>query len=154
MGTLYGHPSFVEVFLKVAQEYNIPANAMVLSDPKVVAVFRQQGYPITDEVIELVNNYKLPKVDLFTSVPKGDTYEEKKENFKLLVKSLKPGLSEIIFHPSVETENLKSITNSWEQRVWEAKMFSDAELLDFFENEGIIFTNWKEIMQRFNTINR
>ncbi|MBT6006831.1 MAG: ChbG/HpnK family deacetylase, partial [Prolixibacteraceae bacterium] len=141
--------SFVAAFLKVAQEYKIPANAIDLSNPEVVAVFREQGYPITDDVIELVNKYTLPKVDFFTSAPNAKSYEEKVDNFKQLINQLKPGITEIIFHPSVETENLKSITGSWQQRVWEAKIFADADLIQFFKDEGIIFTNWKEMMARF-----
>lgn len=148
MGTLYGHPAFVKAFFEVAVEYGIPANAIELSDPEVVKNFRAQGYPLTDDVVKLAANYPLPKVDNFTSAPNGKTYEEKVENFKKLVKSLKPGITEIIFHPSVYTENLKSITGSWQQRVWEAEMFADKDLIKFFEEEGIIFTNWKEMMKR------
>ena len=77
------------------------------------------------------------------------SFLDKKNNFYQLIQSLKPGLSEIIFHPSVETEGLKKITNSWQQRVWEAKMFSDPDIIQFMEDEGIVFTNWKEIMNRF-----
>jgi len=150
MGTLYGHVSYVEVFIKVAEEYGIPANAIDLSDSIVASLFKQQGYPIDENVIGLVEKYTLPKLDMFTSVPHGETYEAKIENFKNLIRSLPPGLTEIIFHPSVETENLKTITNSWQQRVWEAEMFSDPGLISFFEEEGIVFTNWKEIMKRFN----
>jgi len=150
MGTLYGHLSYVEVFVKLAEEYGIPANAIDLSDSIVADLFKKQGYPIDENVIGLVENYTLPKLDLFTSVPNGGTYEEKIENFKNLVRSLPAGLTEIIFHPAVETENLKTITNSWQQRVWEAEMFSDPGLISFFEEEGIVFTNWKEIMKRFN----
>jgi predicted glycoside hydrolase/deacetylase ChbG (UPF0249 family) len=150
MGTLYGHPGFVQAFFKVAEEYGIPANAIDLSDAAVVKEFREKGYPITDEVIKLANNYSLPKVDNFTSAPNAKTYEEKVESFKALVRSLKPGITEIIFHPSVATENLKSITGSWQQRQWEADMFADPELISFFKEEGIIFTNWKEMMNRFN----
>jgi predicted glycoside hydrolase/deacetylase ChbG (UPF0249 family) len=149
MGTLYGHPDYIKVFFKVAQEYGIPANVIDISDSEVLAGFRKQGYPITDEVVKLAASYSLPKLDYFTSVPNGATYEEKIENFKSLIQSLKPGLTEIIFHPSVPTENLKTITNSWQQRVWEAQMFSDPALIQFFKDEGIIFTNWKEIMKRF-----
>jgi hypothetical protein len=149
MGTLYGHPDYIKVFFKVAQEYGIPANVIDISDSEVLAGFRKQGYPITDEVVNLAASYSLPKLDYFTSVPNGATYEEKIENFKSLIQSLKPGLTEIIFHPSVPTENLKTITNSWQQRVWEAQMFSDPALIQFFKDEGIIFTNWKEIMKRF-----
>ena len=148
MGTLYGRPDYVEVFYKVAEEYGIPANAIELSDSLVVEQFKKIGYPIDDNVIKLAANYTLPKVDNFTSAPKAKTYEEKITKFKELIQSLKPGITEIIFHPSVETDNLKSITGSWQQRVWEAKMFSDPDLIKFFENEGIIFTNWKEMMKR------
>jgi predicted glycoside hydrolase/deacetylase ChbG (UPF0249 family) len=152
MGTLYGHASYVEAFYKVAEEYGIPANVIDLSDSMVVENFIKEGYPIDENVIGMVDDYALPKLDFFTSVPGGKTYEEKIENFKVLFRSLPPGLTEIIFHPSVETENLKSITNSWQQRVWEAEMFSDPDLHKLFEEEGIMFTNWKELMKRFKAL--
>jgi hypothetical protein len=91
----------------------------------------------------------LPKLDDFSSVPDGKDYQNKKENFFDLIQNLEPGITEIIFHPSIYTEGLKKITNSWQQRVWEAKMFSDPEVIQFLKNEGIIFTNWKEMMVRF-----
>ena len=152
MGTLYGDPAYVAVYFKVAQEYGIPANAIDLSKEEVAEEFIKQGYPITDEVIELANNYTLPKLDYFTSAPSAKTYKEKIEKFKLLINSLEPGLTEIIFHPSIETENLKSITNSWQQRSWETTMFGDPDLIAFFKEKDIIFTNWKEIMTRFRQI--
>jgi predicted glycoside hydrolase/deacetylase ChbG (UPF0249 family) len=150
MGTLYGSPDYVKVFIKVAQEYGIPANIIDITNKEVLEAFRKTGYPLTDEVVEMVAGYKLPKLDNFTSVPHGKTYEEVRENFFKLVKSLAPGLTEIIFHPSTETENIKTITNSWQQRVWEAQLFSDPVVKKFFEDEGIVLTNWIDIMDRFN----
>ncbi|MDT7828811.1 polysaccharide deacetylase family protein [Pricia sp. S334] len=152
MGTLFADPGYVKVYIKVAQEYGIPANIIDLSKPEVLAGFRSQGYPLTDEVVKLIEGYTLPQLDNFTSAPKAETYDGKIANFKKLIKGLKPGLTEIIFHPSVLTDNLKTITGSWQQRVWEAQMFSDPDLIQFFEDEGIIFTNWQEIMQRFKKI--
>ena len=149
MGTLYGHPDYAIAFLKIAMEYGIPANVIDFKDSMLVTHYRELGYAITDEVIEFSNSYTLPKVDFITYVESAKTYEEKVELFKTRIRSLKPGITEIIFHPSVETENLKSITGSWQQRVWEAEMFADPDLIQFFDNEGIIFTNWKEIMKRF-----
>lgn len=154
MGTLYAHVDFIKAFFKVAEEYNIPANVIDVSDREVLEGFRKMGYPITDEVVKLFASYRLPKLDFFSSAPNGSTYEEKVGNFKKLIQSLKPGLTEIIFHPSVETENLKTITNSWQQRVWEARMFSDPTLTSFFETEGIVFTNWNDIMKRFEKVKR
>lgn len=149
MGTLFGHPSYVKVYIKVAQEYGIPANIIDISKPEVLAEFRSQGYPLNDEVVELLKGYTLPQLDYFTSAPKGENYEEKVDSFKKLIQGLDSGLTEIIFHPSVLTDNLKSITGSWQQRSWEAQMFSDPDLIKFFKDEGIIFTNWQEIMERF-----
>jgi predicted glycoside hydrolase/deacetylase ChbG (UPF0249 family) len=150
MGTLYGSTDYLKVFLKVAEEYNIPANALDLSDPVIAENFRKQGYPITDEVIGLLNNYKLPRLDNFSSVPDGDTYENKRSNFFNLLEDLKPGLTEIIFHPSVETENLKTITGSWQQRVWEARLFSDPVVKKYLKDNGIVVTTWREIMKRYH----
>lgn len=149
MGTLYGSSDYLKVFLKIALEYNIPANAIDLSVPSVAEKFRKEGYPITGEVVEILNQYPLPKLDNFASVPWGSTWEEKRTNFFKLLESLEPGLTEIIFHPSVETENLKTITNSWQQRVWEATLFSDPEVKKYFSDNGIIITTWREIMERF-----
>jgi len=150
MGTLYGHPSYVRVFVEIAEEYGIPANIIDISKPEVFNEFKSQGYPLDNTVLELINNYSLPKLDFFTSVGSAKTYEEKLADFKVLIQELPPGLTEIIFHPSELTENLKNITNSWQQRAWEAQMFSDPDLIQFFKKEDIIFTNWNEIMERFN----
>lgn len=148
MGTLYASLEYLKVFLKIAEEYKIPANAIDLSDTAIAENFRQAGYPITTDVVELLNQYSLPKLDNFSSVPDGDTYVNKRDNFFALLKSLNPGLTEIIFHPSVETENLKGITGSWQQRVWEAQLFSDPVVKEFFEINGIIITTWREVMKR------
>jgi predicted glycoside hydrolase/deacetylase ChbG (UPF0249 family) len=148
MGTMYGSPEYVKVFLKIAEEYGIPANAIDLSDEKVADFFRKSGYPLTPEVVDMLAGYSLPRLDFFSSVPDGDSYENKRDNFFHLVNSLNPGLTEIIFHPSVETENLKTITGSWQQRIWEAQLFSDPVVKKFFEDNGIIITNWREVMLR------
>ncbi|MFT4537513.1 MAG: putative glycoside hydrolase/deacetylase ChbG (UPF0249 family) [Saprospiraceae bacterium] len=152
MGTLYSNPKFTAAYLKMAEEFNIPAMVLDFNNPAIVEGFRAEGYPIDDEMIQVVNNYKLPKLDFFSSAPKGKTYEEKISKFKELILSVPPGLTEIIFHPSELTDNLKTITGSWQQRSWEAQMFADPDLIQFFKDQDLIFTNWKEIMKRFETI--
>ncbi len=152
-GTLYANPEYAKAFLQIAMEYNIPANVTDFSDSTVRAFFKKKGIPITDKYVEYIDAYKLPKLDFIVSIHAADTYEEKIENFQKMVKSLRPGLTEVLsFHPAIETEHLKEITYAWQQRVWEAKMFSDLELIQFLKDEGIIFTNWKEIMKRFNKL--
>lgn len=150
MGTLYGSAEFAKVFFETAVKYNIPANAIDLSNKEVADFYRAAGYPINDEMIKYLESYPLPKLDNFGSVPGGKTYEEIKTRFFGLVNSLKPGLTEIIFHPAVYSENLKTITGSWNQRNAEAKLFSDPEVKKFFADNGIILTTWTELMKKFD----
>lgn len=148
MGTLFGRTDYTIAYINAAQDYGVPAMVISLTDDEVLKKFQSQGYPINEDTQKLLAQYTLPQLDDFHSVPSGKTYKAKLQKFYQLVKSLRPGLTEIIFHPSVETENLKSITNAWQQRVWEAEMFSDPDVIQFFEDEEVVFTNWIEIMDR------
>jgi len=148
MGTLYARVDYTKAYLKVAEEYRIPAMVIEPSD-RIVEKFRKQGYPITKAGYDAMAAYKLPKLDDFHATLDGKSYEDKKQKFFEQVLDMQPGLNEIIFHPSTLTEGLKHITGSWQQRAWEAQMFNDPEVLAFFEREGILFTNWKQIMARW-----
>ena len=148
MGALYSRSEFTEVFLRVAVEYRIPALVIEMT-PRRVKQFRAQGYPIDDELLRINREYPLVKLDDFRSVPRGEDYEAVRKNFFALVRSLSPGITEIIFHPAAPSEGLKRITNSWQQRVWEGRLFEDPEVRKFFESEGVLFTNWREMMRRF-----
>ncbi len=149
MGTVFGSNDFTEVYLRLAEEYNIPAMVVDYSNPAVLERYKQSGYPITDRLMEMIDNYSLPRLDNFWSVPGGKTYEEMRENFFNLIRSLEPGLTEIVFHPQLESEYGKTITGSWQQRSWEVELFADPLVKEFFGQEGLIFTNWRDIMERF-----
>ena len=147
MGTLYARPDYANVYMKVAVDYQIPAMVIELTAHSMQK-FRAQGYPLNDEMIRISKQYPLPKLDGFESVPSGANYEEVQEKFFELVRSLKPGITEIIFHPAIPTECLQHITNSWRQRGDEAKLFADPKTQQFLNDEGVLFTNWKDMMRR------
>ena len=149
MGTLYARPDYTKVYLSLAEEYRIPAMVIEMTD-YTVKKFKAQGYPMSDEMVSVVASYGLPKLDDFHSITSAPTYEAKVNQFFEQVRGMRPGLNEIIFHPSVDTPGLRKITNSWQQRIWEAKMFSDPVVMRFLEEQKIQFTNWKDIMQRFD----
>jgi len=151
MGTLYGHKDYMEVYIKVAMEYDIPAMVIDVSREEIAKKFRDQGYPINDEMINAIKNYTLPQLDDFYAVPKGKTYEEIRSKFFDMLNGMKPGLNEVIFHPAIYSENLKTITGSWQQRNWEAELFSDPIVIEFCKNKEFVFTNWKEIKARWDS---
>ncbi len=148
MGTLYARPDYTREYLKMAMDEQIPAMAIEMT-PRTIAKFKKEGYPITEQSLKVLSGYTLPKLDDFHSVGTGKTYEEKREKFFEQVRTFEPGLNEIIYHPSVETEGLKKITNSWQQRVWEDRFFADPAVQRFIKDNEIIVTDWKEVMARF-----
>jgi hypothetical protein len=56
---------------------------------------------------------------------------------KQALKSLKPGLTHFIIHPSKDTPELRRITDSWDCRVADYETFISNEMRDFIQNEGI-----------------
>jgi predicted glycoside hydrolase/deacetylase ChbG (UPF0249 family) len=148
MGTVYARPDYTQAYLRVAMEEKIPAMVIEMT-PRTIEKFKKQGYPITPASLKLLASYTLPKLDDFHSVGEGKTYEDKREKFLEQVRLFAPGLNEIIFHPSVETEGLKKITNSWQQRVWENRLLADPMVHQYIKDNDILVTNWKEVMARF-----
>jgi chitin disaccharide deacetylase len=147
MGSLYSSHALLEVFIKVAMEYQIPANIIDIANPKVFEVYRSEGYPVDTKAASLLQDYTLPRLDYFTGIPGASSYEEKREKFFRMIDKLEPGLTKIVFHPSVESESLKSITNSWQQRVWEAELFFDPEVIRYMKDNDVVITTWREVMK-------
>ncbi len=147
MGALYARPEYAIALMKVACEYQIPAFVLEMS-PEVLLMMKMKGIPFNAALIEAVRDYPMPKLDRFTYVPNGDSYEEVRQRFCDQVQALPPGITEMILHPSDESDTLKRITGSWQQRVWEAKLFHDPEVKKFLQEEGIVQTDWRDLMRR------
>jgi predicted glycoside hydrolase/deacetylase ChbG (UPF0249 family) len=151
MGTLYARPEYTRAYLEMAMAEKVPAMVIEMT-PRTIEKFKRQGYPITDNALKLLAGYTLPKLDDFHALVEGKTYEEKRQKFLEQLRLFSPGLNEIIYHPSVETEGLKKITNSWQQRVWEDRLFADPEVQRFIRDNDILMTDWKEVMARFKKL--
>jgi predicted glycoside hydrolase/deacetylase ChbG (UPF0249 family) len=148
MGSLFQRIEFTRVFLKVAEEYKIPP-LLIEPGSALNQRFKEQGYPINKEFTAFLHGAQGIKLDDFYILPGAKTYKEKKEKMFTLIRNLSPGLTELVFHPAVESEALKKITNSWQQRVWEAQLFSDPEVQRFFIKEKTEFTQWSELSKRY-----
>jgi predicted glycoside hydrolase/deacetylase ChbG (UPF0249 family) len=148
LGTLFTRLDLTEVYLRVARQYWIPAVVVDLT-PQQVDRFRQQGYPVPDELVQVLDDYPLPKVDDLRIVERADSYEAKKQSFIKMVRELPPGITQIAFQPAVESEALKRIAGDWQQRVWEAQLMMDEEVRAVLASESIIMTDWRELMDRF-----
>lgn len=152
MGSLLTRSDLTELYLDVAEEYWIPAVIPELT-PAVIESFREQGFPLTPEMIGIINSYRLPKVDDLQFVPDTESYETKREAFYQLIGSLSPGITQIILHPADRTKALERVSPRWENRVWEAQLLADPAVHQFLEDAGVMMTNWIDIMARFDSDN-
>lgn len=148
LGTLVTRPDLIEVYLRVARRHWIPS-VVVEMTPEHLERFAQAGYPMPEDVIRLMAEYPLPKVDDLRIVASADSYEAKKQAFLDLLRGLSPGITQVAFVPAEESEALKHITNDWQQRVWDAQLMSDDDVRQLLQSDDYILTNWVELMDRF-----
>jgi chitin disaccharide deacetylase len=148
MGALVWRPDLMAVYLAAAHKHWIPAIVVELT-PQRIADFQQRGAPIAPGLAGMIAKYPLPKLDDLRFSPTAEKYEAKREALTKLIQSLAPGLTQINFRPATDGGGLKRIDTHWQQRLWDAQLLSDPKLQEFYKSEGVIFTNWKEIMQRF-----
>ncbi len=151
MGTLIVRPDLMKIYLSTAEKYWIPA-VMVEFTPEKVERFRAEGYPLDDEILHATADYRLPKLDDLVHVPDTENYELKREKLFETIHSLSPGITQVFLTPAEGSAALRRMSPRWKNRTWEAKLLQDKEVQDFFKKEGIVFTNWREIMERFEAI--
>jgi predicted glycoside hydrolase/deacetylase ChbG (UPF0249 family) len=147
MGTLFARADYFERFLKVGIEKQIPilavgghmthtlvengeaAKALLPLAPKIWAA----GLPVIDDLHTSVTSWKPA---------------EKKERFLSLIRELKPGITEILFHASVMTDELPLITGSAASRHSDTQLLKDPELKDLLKERNIQLTTWRELKKR------
>jgi len=147
MGTLFARPEYFERFARVGIEKQIPilvvgTNATHLSPDERSALATLGPW------VKKIWNAGLPVLDdLFTGFTRLGT-EKKPEKLMEVLKNLKPGVTEIIFHASQPTEDFPIITGSSEARRADLKALTDSRVKKLIQERGIILTTWKELMER------
>lgn len=147
MGTLFARADFFERFARVGIEKGIPILAV---GGHMTHTLIENGDAVEKlkPWIAKIWNAGLPVLDdLHTgtySWPPG----EKKQRLIELLKTLKPGVTEILFHASKMTEELPIITGSSASRQADLDALTDPEVRRVIKERGIVLTSWREIHER------
>ncbi|MCE7057639.1 polysaccharide deacetylase family protein [Algoriphagus sp. AGSA1] len=180
MGTLFASPEFLETYLKVGLEYQIPImfpggnnklitesfqQAMIKQlkkegnyqegmDLPTPAVLREaqamgekiwsSGFPVLDDLHKDSGDWRPDKV----SFTQRELTQHKIMKFKETLEQLEPGLAMIIVHCSENTENFQRFSGSGASRQADLEAMLSPELKAYVEEEKIILTTWKEVMER------
>ncbi len=148
MGTLF-QPTFFQRYLKVGIETGIPIlipgghmqsigqEADDLMGQQVRQIARQvwdAGLPVVDDI--LANTYD------------WNSYDEKKTRMLDALRTMKPGITEVIVHCTRPSEMFEHISTSGETRLSDLRVLTGPEVKKVIEEEGIILTTWRELKER------
>jgi len=148
MGTLFSHPEFFKRYMKVGIEKQIPiliagghlqhaarenAAAVMLLRPLAKQVW-DGGLPILD--------------DIHTDSYGWKGRDTKIANYSEMLRTMKPGITEVIMHCIHDTCEFPPISDSGPSRIGDFEAMMSPELKKVVEEEKVIITTWREVMER------
>lgn len=75
----------------------------------------------------------------------GSSYEEFKYNFIEYLIRVPEGISETYIHPALPTDEMKSISGTWQRRGWEYEVMKDPETHAAFKANGVRLISYREL---------
>lgn len=153
MGTLYPHPEDAALpnYLPLALDFchrhgRLPFrifrrnywNSFQLLPASSIAADIAYGEKLGVGMVDTLYSYP------FSPLP-GETYASFKQEIQKLLYALPEGVSEIYFHPSVESEEVKGICGSWQRRVWEYRLLLDDDLTYTLRDAGISRITYQQL---------
>jgi len=147
MGTLFARADYFERFARVGLEKKIP----ILAVGGHGTYTKQENPTATDELrgwIPKLWNAGLPILDDLHTGSYGWKPSEKTERLLALLKELKPGVTEILFHASRPTEDFPVITGSSESRRADLGALTEPKVKALLQERGIEVTTWRELKRR------
>ncbi len=149
MGTVLVKPEFAEAYVKVAAEFGITP-FLLEPGPEFRAICRRFGAPVTPKLIAMIKRSPAAKLDDF-AYPRlrgQKTYDDRKAVYVEQLRRLKPGISEIVVHPMADTPESRAITDFWQLRTWEGRVFADPDVRQLVKALGIELVSWKDLNRR------
>ena len=136
MGTLFTHPALLAVYLKVAREYHLPFLAV-----------RMPNLPTT--MLSMLKDTDIV-LDALVFPRPGLRPEEWEEGYLEVIRSLKPGLNQLIVHLGYDDAELQAITvnhpdfgAAWRQR--DFNVITGSRFKRALEENRVILVGWKDL---------
>lgn len=154
MGSLYGLATgrnFLSIVLDVCASYGLPFRLprYLIQDngqiaPPELAEQAKQLALLADSKGVVILDYL---VGLPFQLLEGESFDSLKANMQQLLQSLQPGVTELIIHPSLVTDELNAFHAQPVKRGMELELFRDAEIIQTLQDEGIRMIRWRELQK-------
>ncbi len=147
MGTCL-YPQFIDRYVKIGIEKKIP---LLMFGGHMQHIGDEVGLlrPLVHSTAQSVWDAGLPVIDdLVTQPTRAKDYEQRKAELIKLLREMRPGITQIIVHCTVQTKVFSYISGSGQTREAELRLLTDPDIKAFIESEGIILTTWRELKRR------
>lgn len=146
MGTITD-PKFVQPYLQAGASRLIP-NMLPRASAKGFEMIGidEQALAKYTPILNQFETQGLPMLDGLFSMP----LEHDNDHIgiaKKLLSEVPVGVTHFLFHPSIDTPELRVICPDWKARVANYKAFMSKEIKDFIRNEGIQMIGYREIRE-------
>ncbi len=128
MGALQFNEAYFQIYRNLAKEFNLPLRMASQVTLALQGGGHQRGQLDADGVVYpdfLIHGNRKPG-------------EPIRDYWKRSINELKPGVTELYIHASVAGDEIKHITNSWEERAAEYDLFTkDPEVRRILDSQGV-----------------
>ena len=153
MGTLFSDPRYLERYVKIGIEENIPVmlpgghNTLISRGrPTQMEQYRALGKRLWDA--------GLPVIDDLHSSSYNWKSREKTDEYVDAIRNLKPGVTMVIMHCTELTDVFPRISSSGDLRQGDLNAMLDPRFKQALEEEGIVLTTWRELKERRDAVGR
>ena len=147
MGALLARPDLVEVYARLALDYNLPILFVRDVDGQI-----GRAYPaVAERAAEITRELDakgLPILDAVLQFYGGSSHEQRLNTYNEALSNLQPGVTEMIIHCGYADDELRAITTSAERRDGDRRIFSSAAMGKLLADQRVKLITWKELHQK------
>ena len=139
MGAMQYHPEYHRAYLRLAAEYDLPVR---MGSPET---YERVGFPgIRKEAEEL----GLVFPDRLVHEENPEPNETRKSFWLRIIRTLKPGVTELYIHASLPTEEAQAIAGSWRERATDYELFTkDPDIRKAIEDNRIVRIGYRPLRE-------
>ncbi|GAA0134528.1 chitin disaccharide deacetylase [Paenibacillus sp. YSY-4.3] len=144
---LYHSRDFLEVVFDLCKKYALPfcLPIKILEHPS----FSSEQKQMFRQRINLANQLGIRLIDDITGLTyhfsSDEGYEGAKKELIKQINNLKPGITQITTHPAIVSDELKELTEYYENREIEYRLYNDPDVKERIKNQNIKLISWKTI---------